>query len=202
MKKIIYLFFAGAIMASCNNNAKQGTDTKKQMMTDTSALYNNNVNTDTTRAVTTEPVEPSLSTAVKESTMPKETSKPKEAKKSKITTVQPKQQQQANTSEPVATAPVSNDADQTTTDASNGNDASPGATDSKTTTSTTETAVKPQKKGMSNSAKDAIIGGGAGAVGGAIISKKKGKGAIIGGLLGAGAGYILGKNKDKKDTAK
>ena len=101
-------------MAPCNNNAKQGTDTKKQMMTDTSALYNNNVNTDTTRAVTTEPVEPSLSTAVKESTMPKETSKPKEAKKSKITTVQPKQQQQANTSEPVAAAPVSNDADQTT----------------------------------------------------------------------------------------
>ena len=55
---------------------------------------------------------------------------------------------------------------------------------------------------MSNSAKDAIIGGGAGAVRGAIISKKKGKGAIIGGLLGAGAGYILGQNKDKKDTAK
>ena len=55
---------------------------------------------------------------------------------------------------------------------------------------------------MSNSTKGAIIGGGAGAVGGAILSKKKGKGAIIGGILGAGAGYIIGKKKDKKDTTK
>ena len=48
-----------------------------------------------------------------------------------------------------------------------------------------------------------MIGGAAGAVGGAIISKKKGTGAIIGGVIGAAGGYILGKKKDKKaDTLK
>jgi hypothetical protein len=44
-----------------------------------------------------------------------------------------------------------------------------------------------------------VIGAGAGAVTGAIISKKKGKGAVIGGLIGAGGGYIIGRKEDKKD---
>jgi hypothetical protein len=38
-------------------------------------------------------------------------------------------------------------------------------------------------------------------MGGAIISKKKGKGAIIGGVLGAAGGYIIGRKKDKKAAA-
>jgi outer membrane lipoprotein SlyB len=61
--------------------------------------------------------------------------------------------------------------------------------------------VTPQpeeKKGWSNAAKGAVIGGAGGAVTGAIISKKKGKGAIIGGVVGAAGGYILGRKKDKK----
>lgn len=62
--------------------------------------------------------------------------------------------------------------------------------------------VAEEKKGWSNAAKGAVIGGGAGAIGGAIISKKKGKGAVIGGVLGAAGGYIIGRNKDKKDTAR
>jgi hypothetical protein len=56
-----------------------------------------------------------------------------------------------------------------------------------------------QKKGWSKAAKGAVIGGAAGAVTGAVISKKKGKGAIIGGVVGAAGGYILGRSKDKKD---
>jgi hypothetical protein len=44
-----------------------------------------------------------------------------------------------------------------------------------------------------------VIGGVGGAVAGAVISKKKGKGAIIGGVVGAAGGYILGRSKDKKD---
>ena len=59
-----------------------------------------------------------------------------------------------------------------------------------------------EKKGWSNAAKGAVIGGGAGAIGGAIISKKKGKGAIIGGVVGAAGGYIIGRSKDKKDTTR
>ena len=60
------------------------------------------------------------------------------------------------------------------------------------------TAAAPAKKGMSSAAKGAIIGGAAGAVGGAIIDKKSGRGAVIGGVAGAGAGYVIGRDKDKK----
>ena len=55
-----------------------------------------------------------------------------------------------------------------------------------------------KKKGWNNATKGAVIGAGAGAIGGAIISKKKGMGAIIGGVVGAAGGYIIGKNIDKK----
>ena len=72
------------------------------------------------------------------------------------------------------------------------------STGSGTDAGTVSTPVPAKKKGWSNSAKGAVIGAGAGAVGGAIISKKKGTGAIIGGVVGAAGGYIIGKNKDKK----
>lgn len=55
-----------------------------------------------------------------------------------------------------------------------------------------------KKKGWSDGAKGAVIGGAAGAVGGALIDKKKGRGAIIGGLVGAGGGYLIGRGEDKK----
>lgn len=58
--------------------------------------------------------------------------------------------------------------------------------------------VVQQKKGMSSAAKGAIIGGAAGAIGGAIISKDKSTGAIIGGVAGAGTGYVIGRSKDRK----
>lgn len=56
----------------------------------------------------------------------------------------------------------------------------------------------PQKKGWSSAAKGAVIGAGAGALGGALIDKKKGRGAIIGAAAGAGTGYIIGRSKDRK----
>jgi len=70
-----------------------------------------------------------------------------------------------------------------------------------TTTTSTSTQATPaqQKKGWSSAAKGAVIGGAAGAIGGAIISKDKSKGAIIGGVAGAGTGYVIGRSKDKKD---
>ena len=50
-----------------------------------------------------------------------------------------------------------------------------------------------KKKGWNNATKGAVIGAGAGAIGGAILSKKKGLGAVIGGVVGAAGGYIIGK---------
>lgn len=55
-----------------------------------------------------------------------------------------------------------------------------------------------KKKGWSDAAKGAVIGGAAGAVGGALIDKKKGRGAIIGGVVGAGGGYLIGRGEDRK----
>lgn len=62
-----------------------------------------------------------------------------------------------------------------------------------------------EKKKLNEVAKGAIIGAGVGAVTGAIVSKKKGKGAIVGGVLGAGAGAAAGKvikdkNAEKSDN--
>ncbi|WP_207955469.1 YMGG-like glycine zipper-containing protein [Segetibacter sp. 3557_3] len=59
-------------------------------------------------------------------------------------------------------------------------------------------AQTKRKKGWSSAAKGTAIGAGSGAILGAVISKKKGKGAIIGGVIGAGAGYAIGRAKDKK----
>jgi hypothetical protein len=70
---------------------------------------------------------------------------------------------------------------------------------SSTSTSGTSTAHSTKKKGWSKAAQGAVIGGAAGAVGGAIISKHKGTGAAIGAAVGAAGGYIIGRNKDKKD---
>lgn len=67
------------------------------------------------------------------------------------------------------------------------------------TTSQTSNTQSTQKKGWSKAAQGAVIGGAAGAVGGAIISKHKGTGAAIGAAVGAAGGYIIGRNKDKKD---
>lgn len=74
-----------------------------------------------------------------------------------------------------------------------------------TVTTTTQAQQPQKKKGISNTAKGALIGAGVGAVTGAAVSKEKGKGAIIGGLIGAGAGAVTGRAIDKKkakDTAR
>ena len=72
-----------------------------------------------------------------------------------------------------------------------------GTTPSETASIPAPAPVENKKKGISDAAKGAAIGGVGGAVAGAIIGKG-GKGAIIGGVVGAAGGYILGRQKDKK----
>ena len=105
-------------------------------------------------------------------------------------------------SAPVYTAPVSIPQTETPPIIS-----TPATTASGTTVATGNTANSgnvatvpqvEQKKGWSKAAQGAAIGGVAGAVGGAILSKKKGLGAVVGGVVGAAGGYILGKGMDKK----
>lgn len=57
-----------------------------------------------------------------------------------------------------------------------------------------------QKKGWSKAAKGAAIGGGAGAIAGAVLVKKnRVAGGAIGAIVGGGLGYIIGRSQDKKD---
>ncbi|HEV8286535.1 MAG TPA: glycine zipper domain-containing protein [Chitinophagaceae bacterium] len=61
-----------------------------------------------------------------------------------------------------------------------------------------EKTVVKHKKGWSHRKKYGVIGAGAGAATGAVISKHHAKGAIIGGVVGGAGGYLLGRHKDKK----
>jgi hypothetical protein len=57
-----------------------------------------------------------------------------------------------------------------------------------------------RKRGWSSAAKGAVIGGVAGAAGGAIINKRnRTVGGIVGGILGAGVGYGIGRGIDNKN---
>jgi Tfp pilus assembly protein PilV len=57
-----------------------------------------------------------------------------------------------------------------------------------------------EKKGLSKTAKGAIIGGVVGAGTGAVVNKNnRAAGAVIGGVVGAGAGAVIGNELDKKD---
>jgi hypothetical protein len=67
-------------------------------------------------------------------------------------------------------------------------------------TGTNETAKVEKKEGWSKAAKGAVIGGVAGAAGGAILNKQnRVVGAVIGGVVGAAGGYGIGRGMDKKD---
>jgi hypothetical protein len=57
-----------------------------------------------------------------------------------------------------------------------------------------------KKKGWSNAAKYSVIGGGAGALGGAVINKRnRVAGGVVGGVVLGGLGYVIGRAKDKKE---
>ena len=86
----------------------------------------------------------------------------------------------------------------TRTSSHSGNASSSSNVGSGNAAHTTTTTQNTRKKGWSSAAKGAVIGGGVGAIGGAIISKKPVKGAIIGGVVGAAGGYIIGKDIDKR----
>lgn len=59
--------------------------------------------------------------------------------------------------------------------------------------------AKTVKKGWSRKAKGAVIGGGSGAILGAVINKNNRLvGGAIGGALGAGLGYVIGNELDRK----
>jgi hypothetical protein len=94
------------------------------------------------------------------------------------------------------TTPARTTEPKTTTSTSGSGDVAQG---SGTSTSSGEAKAEEKKK-ISKAAKGAVIGGVAGAAGGAILNKKnRVMGAVIGGVIGAAGGYGIGRGMDKKD---
>ncbi len=178
MKIVTLAIAVSLLMTACSSNSD--TQTTREILADTSttSAYDNSINTDTGSLV------PPTATAM----LAAEASPVAHAKTLTTKKATPAKTVVTSTTAPAATTPQA-----------------PAEMATETTAATEATpaeAVEPEKKqGWSNAAKGAVIGAGAGAIGGAVISKKKGKGAIIGGVLGAGAGYIIGKGKDKRQDS-
>lgn len=66
--------------------------------------------------------------------------------------------------------------------------------------SSSSTHQAKTKQGWSKAAKYSAIGGGTGAILGAVINKKnRVAGAVVGAVIGGGVGYGIGHSKDKKE---
>lgn len=173
MKNILLVFAVALMFIACDSNPKEES-TRDVVGVPDSTLYKSNTLTDTA-TVSEPPVTPAPTGTAK-------TSKRVETVKA------PKKTSSSVATKPTETAPENTQPQSTAS-------SSGVATD---TVATAPVTPEEKKKGWSNAAKGAAIGGVGGAIGGAIISKKKGKGAIIGGAIGAAGGYILGRKKDKK----
>ena len=211
MKKIFTIIAAASMFAACNS--KSDLDAQKDVIvTDTSAMYRSNASTDVGTNQTPNPAPavvaapPAAAPVMQTRTIIRERTVYVDRPHAQT------QRQVVREADPVSpvvnTVPQSQTQSQSypTASTGNGNNQSTGAGNgsigSGSGTETTSTLPEPveKKKGWSNAAKDATIGGVGGAVGGAILSRRKGTGAVIGGIIGAAGGYILGRKKDKKDA--
>jgi outer membrane lipoprotein SlyB len=186
MKKILPIALILLIgLASCKSGIKNDLDSKKEIvLSDTTRVYPNNSASDTAVITKNTPV---VAAPIVAAPLPN-SHVSKAPTKAVVKNTRPSKAPTATTTTPVATTTGTTTTTTSTT---------PATTTG--TTTTTAPVVPEKKKGWSNSAKGAVIGGIGGAAAGAVIGKN-GKGAIIGGIIGAAGGYIIGKKKDKKDS--
>ena len=177
------------MLLACNTTPKQDDTRDIQLLTDSTA-YHNNFYSDTSSTVQAEPIK-----AIETPAAPKVITITKRIIYTPAKTVieAPVVQPQVNAI-PTPTPVSTNEPVTTTTD----NTAQTGSSTSAGTDPVITPTTQEKKKGWSTAAKGAAIGAGAGAIGGAIISKKKGFGAVVGGVVGAAGGYIIGKDIDKR----
>jgi YMGG-like Gly-zipper len=196
MKQILFTLTTAVIfLTACNSEKKSNTDTEKRIVfTDTAALRLSNAATD--KAASEELLAPEANqdnTKPKVVTVIKYVNAPQKQRAPRRRASSSQQQQQAPTQQSNESV---NDAPSTS-----GTTGTAGTSGGGTNSGDVATAPAPEvkkKKGWSDAAKGATIGGVGGAVAGAVISKNKGKGAVIGGVIGAAGGYILGRKADKK----
>jgi len=191
MKNLLLALFVVTAFAACKSNSDQNDQTRNIQLLSDSTAYNNNVFSDTNKAVKAEVIP--AKTTEKPRTIVIIKSPAKSA--TKMATISPVPDQVTNVptvaTPPVVTTPAP---EKTTVD-----NPATGTNSSETASTGSETKVQ-KKKGLNKASQGAIIGGVGGAVGGAIVSKKKGLGAVVGAVVGAAGGYIIGKKMDKKDN--
>jgi len=186
MKKLLLALAIITGFASCKNDPEPIEKTGAVQLLPSVAAYTNNVNSDTS------------SMSAPEVTPAKVASSP-----TKIVYIIREPAQTSKNSGSITPAPVSPSVTPTlpTQESKSGTSTQQGTGGSNAGKEVTPVIPQPvKKKGWNNATKGAVIGAGAGAIGGAIISKKKGLGAVIGGVVGAAGGYIIGKNIDKKNA--
>lgn len=187
MKNLLLTLAILTGFTACNNTPDSTLNQERniQLLTDSTA-YHNDVSSDTSTTVKPK--------AVPEDVVEKPVAKSKanpQGSSKKITTTTPPAN--TNSKAPNATTPPATASKQDSVN--NTGTANNGTTEN---SGTTQPEVE-KKKGWNKATQGAVIGGAAGAVGGAIISKKKGVGAVVGGIVGAAGGYIIGNKKDKKE---
>jgi hypothetical protein len=188
MKQIIFTLTAAAIfLSACNSEKKNSLDNEKRIVfTDTSLLRASNASTD--KAATDEALAPQTK---------EDNTKPKVVTVTKYVRIVEKQQaprRRSNRNQQQSSSQNNGSSDDSYP---NAGASAGGGNDGGAVATTTEPVVN-KKKGWSQAAKGATIGGVGGAVAGAVITKGKAKGAVIGGVIGAAGGYILGRRADKK----
>lgn len=189
MKKFLLSIAIVTGFAACNTSQKQDDSRDIQLLTDSTA-YRNNYYSDTSTQLAAEPIvkpeakpQPRVITKIQKVYVPVKSHPVSPVYEPPVSTPPVATPVPASVPGPVATGDNTAQTGQGAgTDASNG-------------TATTE---EEKKKGWSNATKGAVIGAGAGAIGGAVIAKKKGLGAVVGGVVGAAGGYIIGKDMDKR----
>jgi hypothetical protein len=196
MKNLLLAIFVITGFAACKSDPGLGNQNRDIRLLSDSTTYNNNVFSDTNTTTQAETMPATISEK------PRELVRTKSAEKrsAKVRTVVPASDHAANVPPVVAASPVSTPPVITAPASTQSTTVDNSPTTGTSTASTgTDTKVE-KKKGMNKATEGAIIGGVAGAVGGAVISKKKGLGAVVGGIAGAAGGYIIGKKMDKKTS--
>jgi hypothetical protein len=188
---LLSLIIIITVFAACKSDIKPDNQNRDiQLLTDSTVYTNSNIYSDTAVAVQTEPVSPKITESPKAIVKTRRPAKVT-ARKSPVYT---QDNSTVTTTPTVATPPI------VTNSGGTENSGTVGSGDN-SKTETAATIPQPEKKkGWNKATQGAVIGGAAGAVGGAILSKKKGLGAVIGGVVGAAGGYIIGKRMDKKDN--
>lgn len=185
MKKLLPLLGISILMVACNTMPEQKTNAAQ-------AVQQNLSQPDTTgmAAFNAWKAQNELAT-VNSYQQPQQTQAPEKTR----TIVKYVPVKKATQSKPVSQSPSPSTSTEQTNSGSSASNGS-GAANSESS----ETAKVEKKEGWSKAAKGAVIGGVAGAAGGAILNKKnRVAGAVIGGVIGAAGGYGIGRTMDKKD---